>query len=100
MYQNYNYNKSIIENLYQNGKYKQIIELTGYVVVLENALSIVVQNGICRVSLTAYVWNLTNEFMYKRYSAEIYLKNLKSGIRKILIEDIFKQIIKNKIMML
>lgn len=100
MYQNYNYNKAIIENLYQNGKYKQIIELTGYVVFFEKALSIVVQNGICRVSLTAYVWSLTDEFMYERYSAEIYLKNLKSGIRKILIEDIFKQIIKNKIMML
>lgn len=100
MYQNYNYNKAIIENLYQNGKYKQIIELTGYVVVLENALSEVIKDEIVQVSLKAYVWSLTDEFMYERYSAEIYLKNLKSGIRKILIEDIFKQIIKNKIMML
>lgn len=100
MYQNYNYNKAIIENLYQNGKYKQIIELTGYVVVLENALSIVVQNGICRCSLTAYVWNLTNEFAYEKYTAEIYIKNFYAGCRKILIEDIFKQVIKNKIMML
>lgn len=100
MYQNYNYNKAIIENLYQNGKYKQIIELTGYVVVLENALSAVIKDEIVQVSLKAYVWSLTDEFMYERYSAEIYLKNLKSGIRKILIEDIFKQIIKNKIMML
>ena len=100
MYQNYNYNKAIIENLYQNGKYKQIIELTGYVVVFENALSAVIKDEIVQVSLKAYVWSLTDEFMYERYSAEIYLKNLKSGIRKILIEDIFKQIIKNKIMML
>ena len=100
MYQNYNYNKAIIENLYQNGKYKQIIELTGYVVVFEKALSIVVQNGICRVSLTAYVWNLTNEFAYEKYTAEIYIKNFYAGCRKILIEDIFKQVIKNKIMML
>lgn len=100
MYQNYNYNKAIIENLYQNGKYKQIIELTGYVVFFEKALSIVVQNGICRVSLTAYVWNLTNEFAYEKYTAEIYIKNFYAGCRKILIEDIFKQVIKNKIMML
>lgn len=100
MCHNYKYNQMIIENLYQNGKYKQILELTGYVVVFENALLLVVKNEIVHVSLNAYVWNLTNEFWYEKYTAEIYSKSLKSGIRKILIEDIFKQVIKNKIMML
>lgn len=100
MCQNYKYNKIIIANLYKNCNYKQILELTGYVVFFEKALSIVVQNGICRVSLTAYVWNLTNEFAYEKYTAEIYIKNFYAGCRKILIEDIFKQVIKNKIMML
>lgn len=97
---NYKYNNTIITKLYQNGKYKQILELTGYVVVLEKAISVLVLNEVVKVSLNAYVWNISNEFEYEKYAAEIHLKNLKSGIRKILIEDIFKQVIKNKIMML
>ena len=90
---------------------KKLTDLYGYIVKPEKSLNKVIlhrifYNNSVQISLVATVWNIHNYKEYKKYKAQldIEFKELEflnyTKIKKLLLEDIFSQVIKNNILML
>lgn len=106
-----NFKNKSIEELYRNKDYKQITDLFLLTVEIEKILNKPVINKIfidndVLLSLNALVWNRNNPKTYKKISAHLKIncEDLRNaGIRTIqkhLIDNIYKQVIKNEIMMI
>lgn len=92
-------------------KMKELTDLYGYIVKPEKTSNKVIlykifNNNFVQISLVATVWNMHNYKEYKRYKAQIDIKTEEierinyNKIKKLLLEDIFSQVIKNNILML
>lgn len=90
---------------------KELCELFDYIVKIDlkgrkAILDTIIFKDKLQISLLAIVWNKKDFLSYKRYKAEIYVKNeeikkySKKEIRNILLCDIYRQVIKKNIMML
>lgn len=90
---------------------KELCELFDYIVKIDlkdrkATLDTIIKNDEMCISLFALVWNKKDFLPYKRYKAQICIKTKeikkysKKEIRNILLCDIYRQVIKNNIMML
>lgn len=90
---------------------KEVCELFDYIVKIDlkdrkAILDTIIKNDEMCISLFALVWNKKNFLSYKRYKVQICIKTeevknySKKEIRNILLCDIYRQVIKNNIMML
>lgn len=92
-------------------KMKELTDLYGYIVKPEKSSNKIIlhkifNNNFVQISLVATVWNIQNYRGYQKYKAQIDIKIKELGIlnynkiKKLLLEDIFSQVIKNNILML
>ncbi len=107
----YYYTREIIKNLYKVAKYKQITELFSFVIKVEKNINLPIINKIFTeqykiLSLNAAYWNKNNPEKYYRISSSININtnDIKEfdikKIRKQLVDNIYKEIIKKEIMMI
>ncbi|MCD7779205.1 MAG: hypothetical protein LUH05_00845 [Candidatus Gastranaerophilales bacterium] len=105
------YTREIIGKLYKNANFRQIIDLFSFVIKIEKNLNVPVINRIFTseyllLSLNAVYWNINNPENYYKISSSIKISsnnindfNIKE-IRKLLVKNIYEEVIKKEIMMI
>ena len=92
-------------------KMKELTDLYGYIIKPEKSSNKIILHKIfydnyVQISLYAFVWNVKSYKDYLRYKAQINIEVRKlrvlnyNKIKTVLLEDIFKQVIKNNILLL
>ncbi len=105
------WNNRIINELYESKRYKQITDLFSYVIKIEKIINKPLTDKIFSkdyqlFTLNAIYWSRENPEGYKKISASVKISSREKNklnifkIKKQLIENICKTVIKNEIMMI
>lgn len=100
-----------VSSEYNAYRLKQITDLYSYIIKPEKSGGKLIFNkqfygNHLLISLNALVWNLNNCKQYKKYTAKLVIENKDirfinyKSLKYKLLEDIFKQVIKNNILMI
>ena len=100
-----------LQTLYKNNNLKEIINSYSFIVRIEKNGNIPITTRILNkesisIYMNAIIWDLKNPSEFQKYTGELIIsyKDIKyistKEIKNKLIESIYKQVIKNKIMMI
>ena len=105
------FNKIKLKKLYENDHFKEIFILSGFKITFDRcgnraSLIKIFNNQSVNIYIKAIIWNINNPLKYETFTSSLTLtsKEIETispiKIRKELINNIYKQVIKNKIMMI
>lgn len=105
------FNKIKLKKLYENNHFKEIFILSGFKITFERcgnkaSLIRILNNKFVNIYMKAIVWNINNPLKYETFTSSLTLSSKEIEtispikIRKELVNNIYKQVIKNKIMMI
>ncbi len=105
------FNKMKLKKLYENNHFKEIFILSGFKITFDRcgnraSLIKIFNNQSVNIYIKAIIWNINNPLKYETFTSSLTLtsKEIETispiKIRKELINNIYKQVIKNKIMMI
>lgn len=100
-----------LENLYKSNHLKEIINLYSFIIKIEKNGNIPITTKILKeesiiIFMNAIIWETKNPIEFQKITGKLIvsseeIKNTSAKeIRKKLIDNIYKQVIKNKIMMI
>lgn len=105
------FNKIKLKKLYENNHFKEIFILSGFKITFARcgnraSLIKIFNNKSVNIYMKAIIWNVNNPLKYETFTSSLTLtsKEIETispiKIRKELVNNIYKQVIKNKIMMI
>ncbi len=105
------FDKIKIKKLYENNHFKEIFILSGFKIAFERcgnkaSLIKIFNNKSVNIYMSAIVWDIKNPLKYETVTSKLTLSSKEienispTKIRKELVSNIYKQVIKNKIMMI
>ena len=105
------FNKIKLKKLYENDHFKEIFILSGFKITFDRcgnkaSLIKIFNNKSVSIYIKAIIWNINNPLKYETVTSKLTLSSKEIEtispikIRKELVNNIYKQVIKNKIMMI